>query len=70
MYNILMSVQGFAYIVFPRDFISRGVSLDVALKVDIVPLLQVAGVHGRPEVEVHVRRDCNSNNSYNSSYSN
>ena len=67
MYNVVIKVcKTFAYIVFPCDFISRGVSLDVALEVDIVALLQIAGVHGGPEVEVHVRGDCNSNNGYNS----
>ena len=42
---------------FPRDFVSRRVGPDVTLEVDVVPLLQVPGVDGRAEVELHVGSD-------------
>ena len=51
-----------SYIVFPGDFVGRGVSLDVTLEVDVIALLQVPGVHRGAQVELHVGRDCDKGN--------
>ena len=51
-----------SYIVFPGDFVCGGVSGDVTLEVYVIPLLQVPGVHGGAQVELHVGWDCNIEN--------
>ena len=48
-----------SYIVSPGNFVCRGVGRDVTLEVDVIPLLEVPGVHGGAQVELHVGRDCN-----------
>ena len=45
------------YIVFPCDFVCRRMGTDVTLEVDVVALLQVPGVDGRAQAELHVGRN-------------